>query len=199
MRATSTGATSPIRRGIPTVYKGIRMRSRTEAKVAAFFDELDWAWEYEPCDLLAYIPDFALHFQTGPVLVEVKGTTEDIEIAKFKLEESGWDREAIIISRQPGSLHSEHMMQQWCAPVEYVIGNLLEAQEHSDAGPQWNLAIVKYCISCGSNTFISDSNSWHCRACGANSGDNTQDHLGETNPTAAWAAATNRVQWRPNT
>ena len=33
---------------IPTTYRGIRMRSRLEARWAAFFDRLGWEWEYEP-------------------------------------------------------------------------------------------------------------------------------------------------------
>lgn len=35
---------------IPTKYNGINFRSRLEAKWAAFFDLLEWNWEYEPCD-----------------------------------------------------------------------------------------------------------------------------------------------------
>ena len=46
--------------GIPTYYSGIRFRSRLEATWAAFFDLMQWPWEYEPFDLDGYIPDFAL-------------------------------------------------------------------------------------------------------------------------------------------
>jgi len=38
---------------IQTTYRGIRFRSRTEARWAAFFDELGWPWEYEPHDLVS--------------------------------------------------------------------------------------------------------------------------------------------------
>jgi hypothetical protein len=41
----------PSAHAIPTVYKGVQMRSRLEARWAAFFDELGWPWEYEPVDL----------------------------------------------------------------------------------------------------------------------------------------------------
>ena len=58
--------------GIPTTYKGIRFRSRLEAKWAAFFDLLGWAWEYEPFDLNGWIPDFVIKGQRHTVLVEVK-------------------------------------------------------------------------------------------------------------------------------
>jgi hypothetical protein len=183
-----------MRRGIPTVFRGIRMRSRTEAKVAAFFDELGWVWEYEPDDLLNYIPDFAIHFRTGPVVIEGKALEEDIGLAKSKLEVSGWQREAIVVSREPGGLYGENLVR--CD--EYVVGNLLESRERTETGPEWHLALLKRCLSCGQITFISDSNSWHCRQCGVNDGSNG-GHLGDFDPRQHWATATNRVQWRPAT
>lgn len=45
---------------IPTTYRGIRFRSRLEAKYACLFDLLGWSWEYEPLDLNGWIPDFVL-------------------------------------------------------------------------------------------------------------------------------------------
>jgi hypothetical protein len=56
---------------IPTVYKGIRMRSRLEAKWAAFFDQVPWRWEYEPIDFDGWIPDFVL-LGRKQVFVDVK-------------------------------------------------------------------------------------------------------------------------------
>jgi hypothetical protein len=61
-------------KAIPTKYNGRQYRSRLEARWAAFFDLLGWRFEYEPCDLGTWSPDFALwgiHPQS-PVLVEVK-------------------------------------------------------------------------------------------------------------------------------
>lgn len=34
-------------KAIPTNYKGVNFRSRTEARWAAFFDEIGWTWRYE--------------------------------------------------------------------------------------------------------------------------------------------------------
>lgn len=45
-------------KAIPTSYAGVRFRSRLEARWAAFFDLLEWKWDYEPIDLNGYIPDF---------------------------------------------------------------------------------------------------------------------------------------------
>jgi hypothetical protein len=74
------------RRGIPTVYKGFKMRSRLEALWARVFDSLGWEWIYEPDIELpesirkGWIPDFLLP-QIG-IFVEVKpnitGTVEQL-------------------------------------------------------------------------------------------------------------------------
>jgi hypothetical protein len=59
---------------IPTIYQGIRFRSRLEAKWACFFTEMCWPWEYEPIDLPGWIPDFAVRVPEldRMVLVECK-------------------------------------------------------------------------------------------------------------------------------
>lgn len=58
---------------IPTFYKGVRFRSRLEARWAAFFDIAGWPWEYEPVDLDGWIPDFILTGRKGnKILVEIK-------------------------------------------------------------------------------------------------------------------------------
>lgn len=54
---------------IPTLYNGVQFRSRIEATWAAFFDNLGWSWEYEPCDFNGWIPDFLIE---GKYFVEVK-------------------------------------------------------------------------------------------------------------------------------
>ena len=85
--------------GIPTLYRGVMFRSRLEARWAAFFDTLKWPWFYEPFDLQGYIPDFALRFDVGEILVEVKPalSLDEMSYAKSKLDLSGWDGEAIIV------------------------------------------------------------------------------------------------------
>jgi len=49
--------------GIPTIYKGIQMRSKLETKIAMFLDALNIQWQYEPklfllSDGTYYKPDF---------------------------------------------------------------------------------------------------------------------------------------------
>lgn len=60
---------------IPTIYRGVKYRSRLEAKWAAFFDALKWRHEYEPYEMGLWSPDFLLWPSPESsicVLVEVK-------------------------------------------------------------------------------------------------------------------------------
>jgi hypothetical protein len=64
---------------IETSYRGMLLRSRTEARWAVFFDELRIQYQYEPegfdLDGVRYLPDFRL---TGiPLWFEVKGEYPD--------------------------------------------------------------------------------------------------------------------------
>lgn len=52
---------------IPTIYKGIQMRSRLEARWAAYWDlRGDTQWNYEPVDLKGWIPDFEVSIPKAP-------------------------------------------------------------------------------------------------------------------------------------
>ena len=56
----------------------VEMRSRLEARFAAWFDRLDFTWEYEPCAFATehdqYLPDFRLTTRSGATwYVETKG------------------------------------------------------------------------------------------------------------------------------
>ncbi|MBS7793076.1 hypothetical protein KTR66_24050 [Roseococcus sp. SDR] len=56
----------------PTSYKGRKLRSRLEAKWAAFFDSVSWHWEYEPEAIGGWMPDFLIFGPSGRIYVEVK-------------------------------------------------------------------------------------------------------------------------------
>ena len=81
---------------IPTTYRGVRYRSRLEARWASFFDALGWRVDYEP-DLQAglVIPDFLLVDFAHPVLVECKPAVTVDELA---------DERAKLIARMPNWL-----------------------------------------------------------------------------------------------
>lgn len=73
--------TSPLT-ARPTIYKGVEMRSRLEAKWAQKFDRAGWEWEYEPCafgdEIGQYLPDFRYTDTNGTVVyLEIKGQVAD--------------------------------------------------------------------------------------------------------------------------
>lgn len=67
----------------PTMYEGVRFRSRLEARWAVLFDYAGWTWEYEPFDLKGWTPDFLAMFpchkldcpEHHSLLIEVKPYT----------------------------------------------------------------------------------------------------------------------------
>jgi len=81
-----------VQSAIPTAYRGVNFRSRLEARWAAFFDNLNRKWDYEPIDLDGWIPDFVLHGAKEKVLVEVKPIWAfDAAVAKKCFEASAGD------------------------------------------------------------------------------------------------------------
>lgn len=166
------------RRGIPTLYKGVMMRSRTEARWAALFDAIEWAWGYEPYELAGYIPDFILRLATDRYLLcEVKSSSEEFEAAQKKIDDSGYEHEALVVGH--------------CLEDGRVIGRI---REDDGLGWIWSEAEFFFCISCGRASVLAVEGSWRCRCCGAGNGN---EHRGEFDVQAAFAAASNRVQWRP--
>jgi hypothetical protein len=92
----------------PTTYNGIEMRSRTEARFAAFLDEHNFTWTYEPRAFASakgqYLPDFRLAFgphatRTPVAYVEIKGT-----VADERAEAEILDRMSIIWDSEPEAL-----------------------------------------------------------------------------------------------
>lgn len=79
---------------IPTYYKGIKFRSRIEARWAVFFDALKVRFEYEKegysLEGKPYLPDFYL--QDLKCFIEIKGekpTRQEQELAYLLSKESG--------------------------------------------------------------------------------------------------------------
>ena len=59
-------------KAIPTLYKDIWFRSRTEAKWAACFDLCGIDWQYEPVEFDRWFPDFIIGCGSQTYMVEVK-------------------------------------------------------------------------------------------------------------------------------
>jgi hypothetical protein len=93
-----------VKRGIPTEYRGVQMRSRAEARWAALFDEWGWRWLYEPIDLDGYIPDFLVTRGKEQVLIEVKGDVtqlEELAQHRGKIDRSGWTGTVLLLGATP--------------------------------------------------------------------------------------------------
>jgi hypothetical protein len=87
--------------GIPTIgARKIKYRSRLEAQWSYLFNRLGIPFEYEPYDLIDYIPDFIIKDEHGiEMLVEVKGTTciDDLYQYIEKIFKSGWEGPYIVV------------------------------------------------------------------------------------------------------
>lgn len=176
--------------GIPTTYKGVRFRSRLEARWAAFFDALSWDWTYEPLDLLGYIPDFGIRFEPGrTLLVEVKPAVdfEELALAQRKVERSGWPREALLVG-------ADLFEKGSTTPLIGIIGERVQIADDPLAF-EWGPARLFRCISCDRVSVLAEDGSWACRACGCDDGNG---HVGQIcgGLSELWDEAGNRVQWR---
>jgi len=177
--------------GIPTVYRGVRMRSRVEATWAAFLDKLLWGWEYEPFDLNGYIPDFVLRLH-APMILEIKGvasTLAELDDHKAKIERSGWEGEALLTAAMPIELES----------MSPILG-LLGERELIDGELEWRWSAARgfVCSSCGNLSALAEDGDWSCRVCGIGDGNGhvlpVEDRL-----SREWGLAKNQLQWRPGT
>lgn len=90
-----------------TTYRETRFRSRLEARWAAFFDELGWAWWYEPWFGDHYLPDFVVGVdETRPLLVEVKPAHSSSELLPHAAKvingvHRHWPHEVIMVGVEP--------------------------------------------------------------------------------------------------
>src|SRR5688572_1629249 len=93
----------------PTVYRGVKMRSRLEAGYAQWLDSWGCKWEYEPCafgsEAGQYLPDFRLpelrvSWDDAPLVayVEVKPTHAQA------MADSLINQMRVILDSEPGSL-----------------------------------------------------------------------------------------------
>jgi hypothetical protein len=140
--------------GIETTYKGIKMRSKFETKIAYFLDGLEIKWEYEPQIFLLsngdyYKPDFCL--PELKMWIEVKGVIEEHnkEISRTFVQDN--NTELWLLSE------TESM---WFSMKDFVDGMCEDN----------NIRVGK-CHTCHSFFFCSNHGLYHCRNCGGYNGD----------------------------
>ena len=208
--AAANNQEDEVREGIPTEYAGIRFRSRLEATWAAFFDLLQWPWEFEPFDLHGYIPDFVLKIEPAAI-VEVKGTATLRELWEYtgKIEKSGWRGAAIIVGAAPVfDSCSDHSID------DVSIGILGPPCAEGDTGIDpdlWGGARIYKCGDC-SRLSPQVHIAWNpCPLCGCGKLSSLPKDMSKwpsnwivptSKPTdvelirSLWVTAKNRVQWR---
>ena len=177
---------------IPTRYNGIQFRSRLEAKWAAFFDLLEWQYEYEPIDLDGYIPDFILTSFKQPLLVEVKPVLQFNEFIQYadKLERCGWKKEMLIV----GATIAFNLRYTTFHAIP--IGLLAEMGGTWGSECFWDSGCLFWCNNWHYG-LIHDTASFHCRVCGLyNGGALPGEELSKVYVRNEWCKAGNEVQWQ---
>lgn len=189
--------------GVPTTYRGVRFRSRLEARWAMVFSELDWRWEYEPIDLNGYIPDFILMFPAGPVLVEIKpefSVPDLIASAADKIDKSGWTTSngngAVILG---GAVTLDE--DPW-HPTAGALGQWWDGWDAEPAQRVWDEGAWFTCGRCRRPSIYHTSHTYFCTVCGEG-GDGGHQTGGDGHLNSApdlsflWHAVGNQVQWNP--
>lgn len=106
---------------IPTLYRGIKFRSRLESRWAAFFDEIGAKWDYEPqghaVGDVAYLPDFwlpdvASRGRPGGLFVEIKPCMpSDAEKIKARMLAGATKRPVIVVAASPKLPDHERLLE----------------------------------------------------------------------------------------
>lgn len=186
------------RSAIPTIYRGVRFRSRLEATWAAWFDLVGWTWDYEPFDCNGWIPDFALKSEynsPSPLLVEVKPIYSFDKSVADKLDRADQEHEIVLVGLGPSiTQYSSSMSTDTEGFPGPQLGWLRETGYENIAGwwqqallGNWDWETIGFCPAYG---HFGDriSGIYH-------GGHIYTDNVGDQCMTY-WAAAKNLVQWR---
>lgn len=174
---------------IPTVYRGRQYRSRLEARWAAFFDRLGWTHEYEPFDLGAWSPDFAIT-QPFDALVEVKPITELDRVTAEKIRSarvaSGSPGFTLLTNVAPLVLDDETVMCGW-SPVT-----------HQPTLIVWSALPDRPAMKADLLTFIDGKDYFVTSSLDGGALSECVGYFGYPDYTMRlWADACNAVQWEP--
>lgn len=189
----------------PTRYKNVQFRSRLEARWAAFFDLLDWRWQYEPIDLDGWTPDFSIVGHDGPIYVEVKPIEwrgdQDQVIADVKsrgdlgkIHRSKTTKEVLILGTAPAFMS--------CKKDEYftTLGAIRTAPEKLPGGgvlkPYVDAALL-WCGDDGHYDYAANYGSYAYRIDGKWDGDGHLHPVEKCMVYEMWREAGNLTQWKP--
>ena len=179
-------------RAIPTYYEGIKFRSRLEARWAALFDNLFWAWTYEPYDLNGWAPDFSIKGKNGDILVEVKpvpGAVDSPEFDKARNHEVAMKMDVLLLGHSPIKDNGRCFIG---------LCNQLSDDRHERGlyYPWWDRAVIGLWEGETTEGYCHENGDFSDRISGKHDG----GRFGYGEPRDLmdlWAAASNLVQWNP--
>lgn len=173
-----------MKQSIPTVYAGIRFRSKLEADWARAFDAIGVFWEYEKQGYYFgntfYLPDFFLPHSKQ--WVEVKGEWEPADLKK-----------AYALLRfshaRPHTSDETPDMPLIAANPDGVFWGLLRPHgDFHDFLLDSQRALLLQCGRCRQHWFAAEFGGWTCQCCGAPSEGNTRLEDAITSPITPWPA-----------
>ena len=184
-------------KAIPTMFQGIQMRSRLEARWAAFFTACGWEWTYEPFDFEGWSPDFLLKLHR-PVFVEVKPeiTTElanELRVVSQKIREGG----ARVL------LVGDSIIYPKDEESAFIGIGAGEGSWSEDDAPFDDISLGECGGRCGCHPVVGMSPAhadYHCWVCDGHDGKPAGRYRYCTDvPDIAgrWAKACNDTQWHP--
>lgn len=140
--------------GKETFYKGFKMKSKLESKIAYFLDALNIKWEYEPKTFVlsngeTYIPDFYL--TELKMWLEVKGDIQEHNYEFSRIFVKDNHTELILISNEQAI---------WFSDLDF-----------SDGLCEDKTIFIGLCHICNHYFFTSQLGDYHCRNCGEHNGD----------------------------
>lgn len=138
----------------PTVYRGIRMRSRLEATFAANLDRIGVPWQYEPfafggAGQRQWLPDFRVELASQVAYVDVKGSLRGTEA-------SGGRRATrrTLMTRMAVAWDSEPDAVLVIAEDEWSIveSNPYPISVWAGTRSGWSAAVFARCLGCGARS-----------------------------------------------
>lgn len=125
---------------IPTVYRGIELKSRFEAQCAFLLDKLGWEWEYEPQSYMlpngvAFTPDFLVR-ELG-LFIECRG---------YKTRK-GWRQLKGFAELVAGGISIGD--EDYVPATNFIILNGDEEPTCFRRGEQAQMVMLLHCQECG--------------------------------------------------
>lgn len=170
-----------------TIYKGIGMRSRTEARFAAWLDRNGFDWQYEPHVFGNqeddYLPDFAIRGfpalpghdilfpQTTSIYVEIKGPKPDPPALQSLMEQMEviWSTEpcAYLVICGPWAVETGPALYRF--PLGLGVGGRFGDEVRSyKTRLGWTRGVFSSCGFCERVSLYRDDGTvaWACSYCG---------------------------------